>query len=100
MSLPTTGRIPRAYAWTVVRLRWPIAAAWAAAAAYAAFILPAPVQPPDSLVSLVPHHSAAVRAESIPAGSHGRSGRGSSPRPSASIAVPGRTPAPAPSPFP
>jgi RND superfamily putative drug exporter len=65
MSLPTTGRIPRAYAWTVVRLRWPILIGWAAAAAYAAFILPAPVQPPDSLVSLVPQHSAAVRAETF-----------------------------------
>ena len=65
MSLPTTGRIPRAFAWTVVRLRWPILAAWAAAAAYAAFILPAPVQPPDSLVSLVPQHSAAARAETF-----------------------------------
>ena len=65
MSLPTTGRIPRAYAWTVVRLRWPILAGWAAAAAYAAFVLPAPVQPPDSLVSLVPPHSPAVRAETF-----------------------------------
>jgi len=65
MSLPTTGRIPRAYAWTVVRLRWPILAGWAAAAAYAAFILPAPIQPPDSLVSLVPAHSAALRAETF-----------------------------------
>ena len=65
MSLPTTGRIPRAYAWTVVRLRWPILVAWAAAAAYAAFVLPAPVQPPDSLVSLIPPHSPAVRAETF-----------------------------------
>jgi len=65
MSLPTTGRISRAYAWTVVRLRWPILAGWAAAAAYAAFVLPAPVQPPDSLVSLVPPHSPAVRAETF-----------------------------------
>ena len=65
MSLPTTGRIPRAYAWTVVRLRWPILAGWGAAAVYAAFILPAPIQPPDSLVSLVPAHSAALRAETF-----------------------------------
>ncbi|HEY2869667.1 MAG TPA: MMPL family transporter [Gaiellales bacterium] len=62
MSLPTTGRIPRAYAWIVVRLRWPIVAAWAAVVAYAVFVLPAPVAPPDTLVSLVPAHSPAVRA--------------------------------------
>jgi putative drug exporter of the RND superfamily len=60
---PTTGRLPRAYAWTVVRLRWPIVIGWAAAAAYAAFILPIPVQPPDTLVSLIPEGSAAVRAD-------------------------------------
>jgi RND superfamily putative drug exporter len=66
MSLqPTTGRIPRAYAWTVIRLRWPILAGWAAAAAYAAFVLPAPVQPPDTLVSLVPASSPAVRANAL-----------------------------------
>jgi len=62
---PTTGRLPRAYAWTVVRLRWPIVAAWAGAVAYAAFILPAPVQPPDTLVSLIPAHSPAVRANAF-----------------------------------
>jgi putative drug exporter of the RND superfamily len=59
---PTTGRFPRAYAWTVIRLRWPIVIGWAVAVAYAAFIMPAPVQPPDSLVSLIPAHSPAVRA--------------------------------------
>jgi putative drug exporter of the RND superfamily len=59
---PTTGRLPCAYAWTVVRLRWPIVIAWAIAVVYAAFILPAPVQPPDTLVSLIPAHSPAVRA--------------------------------------
>jgi len=62
MSLPTTGRIPRAYAWLVIRLRWPIVAAWAGVVAYAVFVLPAPVAPPDTLVSLVPAHSPAVRA--------------------------------------
>jgi putative drug exporter of the RND superfamily len=62
---PTTGRLPRAYAWTVVRLRWPIVIGWAVALAYAAFILPAPVQPPDTLVSLIPAHSPAVRANAF-----------------------------------
>jgi putative drug exporter of the RND superfamily len=66
MSAPsTTGRLPRAYAWAVVRLRWPIVIGWAVAVAYAAFILPAPVQPPDTLVSLIPAHSAAVRANTF-----------------------------------
>jgi putative drug exporter of the RND superfamily len=62
---PTTGRLPRAYAWVVVRLRWPIVLGWAAAVAYAAFVLPAPVQPPDTLVSLIPAHSPAVRANAF-----------------------------------
>jgi RND superfamily putative drug exporter len=62
---PTTGRLPRAYAWTVVRLRWPIVIGWAAALTYAAIILPAPVQPPDTLVSLIPAHSPAVRANAF-----------------------------------
>ncbi len=61
----TTGRLPRAYAWTIVKLRWPIVIAWAVAVAYAAFVLPAPVQPPDNLVSLIPAHSAAVRANTF-----------------------------------
>jgi len=64
-SQPTTGRVPRGYAWVVVRLRWPILAGWAAAAAYAAFVLPAPVQPPDTLVSLVPASSPGVRANAL-----------------------------------
>ena len=62
---PTTGRLPRAYAWTVIRLRWPIVIGWAIAVAYCAFILPAPVQPPDTLVSLIPAHSPAVRANAF-----------------------------------
>jgi putative drug exporter of the RND superfamily len=62
---PTTGRVPRAYAWAVVRLRWPIVIGWAVAVAYAAFVLPAPVQPPDTLVSLIPAHSPAVRANAF-----------------------------------
>ena len=61
----TTGRLPRVYAWTIVKLRWPIVIAWAVAVAYAAFVLPAPVQPPDNLVSLIPKHSPAVRANAF-----------------------------------
>src|SRR5690349_19499363 len=68
-SQPTTGRVPRAYAWTVIRLRWPILAGWAAAAAYAAFVLPAPVQPPDSLASLVPAAARVDRRASARPGS-------------------------------
>jgi RND superfamily putative drug exporter len=62
---PTTGGLARAYAWTVVRLRWPLLLGWAAAAAYAAFVLPAPVQPPDTLVSLVPASAPSLRANTF-----------------------------------
>ncbi len=62
---PTTGRVPRAYAWTVVKLRWPILLGWLAAAVYGAVVLPVPAQPPDSLVSLVPPNSAALRASTL-----------------------------------
>ena len=61
----TTGRLARAYAWTVVKLRWPILLGWSGAAAYAAAVAPAPAQPPDSLVSLVPADSPALRANAI-----------------------------------
>src|SRR5690242_7787224 len=53
-AAPTAGPVARAYAWVVVALRWPILVAWAAAAVYVAVVLPAPAQPPDTLVSLVP----------------------------------------------
>ncbi len=62
---PTTGRLARAYAWAVIRLRWPLLLGWAAAAAYAAFVLPAPVQPPDTLVSLVPASAPSLRANTL-----------------------------------
>ncbi len=62
---PTTGGLARAYAWTVVRLRWPLLLGWTAAAAYAAFVLPAPVQPPDTLVSLVPASAPSLRANTL-----------------------------------
>ena len=62
---PTTGRVPCAYAWTVVKLRWPILLGWLAAAVYGAVVLPVPAQPPDSLVSLVPPNSAALRASTL-----------------------------------
>lgn len=61
----TTGRVARAYAWTVVKLRWPLLLGWLAAAVYAAVVLPAPAQPPNSLVSLVPANSPAVRADAL-----------------------------------
>src|SRR6266567_5980246 len=61
----TTGWLARAYAWTVVRLRWPILVGWSAAAVYAAVALPAPAQPPDSLVSLVPADAPSLRAEAL-----------------------------------
>ncbi len=61
----TTGRLARAYAWTVVALRYPLLLGWAAVAVYTAAVLPAPAQPPDSLVSLVPANSAAVRAQAL-----------------------------------
>jgi putative drug exporter of the RND superfamily len=61
----TAGRPARAYARTVVFLRFPLLVGWAAVAVYAAVVLPAPAQPPDSLVSLVPASSAAVRADAL-----------------------------------
>jgi putative drug exporter of the RND superfamily len=64
-AAPTAGPIARAYAWVVVALRWPILAAWAAAAVYVAVVLPAPAQPPDTLVSLVPAHARALQANAL-----------------------------------
>ncbi|HEY3764598.1 MAG TPA: MMPL family transporter, partial [Gaiellales bacterium] len=61
----TAGPVARAYAWTVVTLRWPILLGWIAAAVYVAVVVPAPAQAPDSLVALVPPHSAALRADAL-----------------------------------
>ena len=62
---PTAGSVARAYAWVVVLLRWPILLAWAAAAVYAAAMLPTPAQRADGLVSLVPAHARALRANAL-----------------------------------
>jgi putative drug exporter of the RND superfamily len=62
---PTAGPVARAYAGVVVALRWPILAAWAAAAVYVIAVLPEPAQPPDALVSLVPAHARALRANAL-----------------------------------
>jgi putative drug exporter of the RND superfamily len=64
-AAPTAGPIARAYAWVVVSLRWPILVAWAAAAVYVVGVLPAPAQPPDALVSLVPPHARSLAADAL-----------------------------------
>lgn len=59
---PAVGRLARAYAFTVVTLRYPILAGWLAAAALAFFFLPV-LTTSGGIGELVPHNSAAARAE-------------------------------------
>ena len=60
---PTTNsRAAAAYARLVVALRWPILAAWAAAAVFVALNVAAPASEPGDLISLVPKHAPALEA--------------------------------------
>ena len=59
---PTASRTAAAYARLVVALRWPVLAAWAAAAVYVALNVAAPTSSPGDLVSLVPKHAPALEA--------------------------------------
>jgi RND superfamily putative drug exporter len=62
---PVSGLAPRAFAWTVVRLRWLILLAWIAAAVAATLYLPPLEQVEASAIGdLVPKDTPALKAES------------------------------------
>jgi RND superfamily putative drug exporter len=65
VSRPGRGNaVARAFAWTVIRLRWPIVLAWAAAAVAVVFYLPSLEDSgaDTSLIGLVPQDAAAIEA--------------------------------------